>query len=80
LRFQEQPLIRQDKYEKGKELGKDYFEIMEGVKMFFYDSDSIKQEFGDYDLVEISEINEPHKDRENKPPIKFTIIKCKKEL
>ncbi len=67
-------------YGKGKELGKDYFEIMEGVKMFFYDSDSIKQEFGDYGLVEISEIDEPHKDKENKPPIKFTIIKCKKEL
>ncbi|KAF0824953.1 hypothetical protein KIS1582_1155 [Cytobacillus firmus] len=29
-------------YGKGKQLGKDYFEIMEGVKMFFYDSDSIK--------------------------------------
>lgn len=67
-------------YGKGKKLGKDYFEIMEGVKMFFYDSDSITQEFENYGLVEISEIDEPHKDKESKPPIKFTIIKCKKEL
>lgn len=46
---------------KGKKLGKDYFEIMEGIKMFFYDSDSIIQEFGEYGLIEISEIVEPHK-------------------
>ncbi|SIS06075.1 Methyltransferase domain-containing protein [Peribacillus simplex] len=65
---------------KGKQLGKDYFEIMEGVKMFFYDSDSIKQEFGKYGLIDSSEIVEPHKNMENKPPFKFTMIKCQKEL
>ncbi len=65
---------------KGKQLDEDYFEIMEGVKMFFYDSDSIKQEFGKYGLVEVSEIDEPSKNMKNKPPIHFIIIKCKKEL
>lgn len=65
---------------KGKQLGKDYFEIMEGVKMFFYDSDSIKREFGRYGLIEFSEIAEPHKNRENKPPFKFIMVKCQKEL
>ncbi|MBS4207384.1 class I SAM-dependent methyltransferase [Bacillus sp. FJAT-50079] len=64
---------------KGKLLGKDYFEIMEGVKMFFYDSDSIKEEFGNYGLIEISEVVEPHKNMEHKPPFKFTMVKCKKE-
>ncbi len=64
---------------KGKQLGKDYFEVMEGVKMFFYDSDSIKQEFGKSGLIEISEIVEPHKDQENKPPFKFIMVKCQKE-
>ncbi|WP_066254048.1 class I SAM-dependent methyltransferase [Neobacillus drentensis] len=64
---------------KGKPLGKDYFEIMEGVKMFFYDSDSIKQEFGNYGLIEISEIVEPHKNMEKKPPFKFLMVKCQKE-
>lgn len=63
---------------KGKQLGKDYFEIMEGVKMFFYDSDSIKQEFGNYGLIEVLEIVEPHKNMENKPPFKFTMVKCQK--
>ena len=65
---------------KGKQLGKDYFEIMEGVKMFFYDSHSIRQEFGKYGLIEISGIVEPHKNAENKPPFKFIMVKCQKEL
>ncbi|SDT53397.1 Methyltransferase domain-containing protein [Paenibacillaceae bacterium GAS479] len=65
---------------KGKQLDKDYFEIMEGLKMFFYDSDSIKQEFGKYGLIEISEIVEPHKNTENKTPFIFNMVKCKKEL
>ncbi|MGG2028372.1 class I SAM-dependent methyltransferase [Gottfriedia sp. S16(2024)] len=64
---------------KGKQLDKDYFEIMEGIKMFFYDSDSIKQEFGNYGLIEVSEILEPHKNMENKPPFKFTMVKCQKK-
>ena len=64
---------------KGKQLDKDYFEIMEGVKMFFYDSNSVKQEFGDYGLIEISEIVEPHKNMDNKPPFKFIMLKCQKK-
>ena len=65
---------------KGNQLGKDYFEIMEGLKMFFYDEDSIQQEFGQYRLVEISKIVEPHKNMENKPPFPFIMVKCKKAL
>ncbi|WP_071394333.1 class I SAM-dependent methyltransferase [Bacillus tuaregi] len=66
-------------YGKGIQLDKDYFQIREGVKMFFYDSDSIRQEFGDYGLLEISEIVEPHKNKENKPPFTFLMIKCQKQ-
>ncbi|WP_075981890.1 class I SAM-dependent methyltransferase [Bacillus massilinigeriensis] len=66
-------------YGKGKQLDKDYFEIMDGVKMFFYDSDSIKQEFGKYGLIEFSKIIEPHKNMENKPPFTFMMIKCQKK-
>jgi SAM-dependent methyltransferase len=65
-------------FAKGKQLGKDYFEVREGVKMFFYDTDSVKQEFGEYGLFDISEVVEPHKKMENKPPFKFLMIKCKK--
>ncbi|WP_433772184.1 class I SAM-dependent methyltransferase [Bacillus wiedmannii] len=63
---------------KGKQLDKDYFEIMEGVKMFFYDSESIKKEFDQYGLIEVSEIDEPNKNAANKPSINFLFVKCKK--
>ena len=65
---------------KGKQLDKDYFEIMEDIKMFFYDSESVKQEFGEYGLVEFSEIDEPNKERKDKPPINFIKVTCKKVL
>ena len=63
---------------KGKQLDKDYYEIMEGLKILFYDSNSIKQEFGKYGLVEVSEIDEPSKDGKDKPSIQFHMIKCMK--
>lgn len=65
-------------YGKGIQLEEDYFEIMEGVKMYFYDAASIKQDFEKYGLVEFSEIDEPNKNMENKPSINFHMIKCKK--
>jgi 2-polyprenyl-3-methyl-5-hydroxy-6-metoxy-1,4-benzoquinol methylase len=65
-------------YGNGKQLGKDYFEVFEGVKMFFYDTESVSQEFGNYGLLEVSEIVEPHKNTEDKPPFPFLIIKCQK--
>ncbi|MBJ3790841.1 class I SAM-dependent methyltransferase [Bacillus sp. OA1] len=67
-------------YGKRKQLDKDYYEIMEGVKMFFYDSESIKKDFKKYGLVQVTEIDEPNKNMANKPPINFLTIKCKKEL
>lgn len=63
---------------KGKEIDKDYFEIMEGLKMFFYNSKSIEEEFAKYGLVEYFEINEPHKNKENVAPFKFIMVKCQK--
>ena len=38
-----QLFLKAPMYGKGKQLDKDYYEIMEGVKMFFYDSESIKK-------------------------------------
>jgi SAM-dependent methyltransferase len=65
---------------KGKQLDKDYFEIMEGVKLFFYDADSVQRDFEKYGLVEFSENDEPNKNMENKPSINFIMVTCKKEL
>jgi SAM-dependent methyltransferase len=65
---------------KGTQIGEDYFEIMEGLKMFFYDRESIKRDFGDYGLVEVKEMLEPNKNAEGKPPFPFMFIKCRKEI
>ncbi|WP_321519853.1 class I SAM-dependent methyltransferase [uncultured Bacteroides sp.] len=59
------------RYEKGKKISKDTYETKHGIALFFYDSDSIKAEFGDYGLIEAKEINESSQ--------KFWLIKCKKE-
>jgi SAM-dependent methyltransferase len=66
-------------YGTGKKLSKDRYETMHGVKLFFYDSDSIKKEFGKYGLIEAKEINEPIKNMENKSSQKFWQITCRKE-
>ncbi|MDO0821353.1 class I SAM-dependent methyltransferase [Desulfosporosinus nitroreducens] len=66
-------------FRKGKQLSKDRFETMKGVKIFFYDADSVKREFKEYGLIEFSEIDELIKNMGDKPPVKFMIVKCKKE-
>ncbi|MBK9388771.1 MAG: class I SAM-dependent methyltransferase [Bacteroidetes bacterium] len=71
------------RYGQGKEIGNDTFEIWPGVTLFFYDSDSIKSEFGndsfrDYGLTEYEVINEPIKDMGDMPMQRFWYIMCKK--
>lgn len=65
-------------YGNAKRLSKDRFEIMKGLSVFFYDSDSVKREFEKYGLLEITEIDEPIKHMENEPPLKCLLIKCQK--
>lgn len=62
----------------GKQLSKDRFELMKGLNVFFYDSDSVNQEFKNYGLINILEIDEPIKHMENEPPLKCFFVKCKK--
>ena len=65
-------------YGAGNEISKDTFETRHGVTLFFYDSDSIKKEFGKFGLIESKEINEPAMNVDNKPSRKFWQITCKK--
>lgn len=59
-----------DTYGKGRLISKDRYGIFGGIKMFFYDRESIHKEFREAGLFEITEINE------NYP---FFLIKCKKQ-
>ncbi len=56
-------------YGQGTRIGKDRFEMFSGVKIFFYDQETINEEFGNAGLFDISEVTE------NYP---FYLIKCRK--
>ena len=56
-------------YRKGKFISKDRYEIFDGVKMFFYDRESIHAAFDQFGLFEIAEVEEIYP---------FFLIKCKK--
>lgn len=56
-------------YGKGTQLSKDRFQMFGGVKIFFYDQQSIEEEFGNAGLFEVIEVTE------NYP---FYLIKCGK--
>ncbi|MES2265803.1 MAG: class I SAM-dependent methyltransferase [Bacteroidota bacterium] len=58
-------------YGKGTFISKDRYEIFEGVKMFFYDNNSVNEEFGDAGLFEVTEISETYP---------FFLIKCRKAI
>lgn len=66
-------------YGTGKKISKDRFETIYGVKLFFYDSDSIEKEFANYGLMEAKEIQEPSMNTGNKPTQQFWQITCRKE-
>lgn len=46
-------------YGQGPKLGEDWYEIHPGLRMFFYDSESVEREFAAYGLVEQSRLDEP---------------------
>jgi hypothetical protein len=58
-------------YGQGTQISKDQFEMFGGVKIFFYDKETIFEEFGNAGLFEVTEV------LENYP---FHLIKCKKNL
>jgi SAM-dependent methyltransferase len=58
-------------YGQGTPISKDQFVMFGGVKIFFYDQETIVEEFGNAGLFEVTEVVE------NYP---FYLIKCKKNL
>ena len=67
------------RYGEGKEISKDTFETKHGVTLFFYDSDSVETEFGNYGLIEAEEIIEASKNIENKSSQRFLQFICRKD-
>lgn len=63
-------------YGEGRRLGEDWYERLPGVPMYFYDTDSLRREFGSYGLVECMEIDEPSKSGVTLP---FIVAICKRD-
>lgn len=62
-------------YGHGARLGDDWYQIHPGMKMYFYDADSVEREFGEYGLVEHSTIDEPLHNGSSFP---FINVVCRK--
>jgi SAM-dependent methyltransferase len=56
-------------YGQGTPLSKDRFEMFGGVKIFFYDRETVEEEFGNAGLFEVTEVSESYP---------FYLVKCKK--
>jgi SAM-dependent methyltransferase len=62
----------------GKYISKDRYEIAKGLKVFFYDSDSVLKEFSDFGIIDCKDIEEPVKFIEGAEPAKLKILICRK--
>ena len=58
----------------GEEIDKNTFRSPQGLNLYFYDKASIKEDFGDYNIIEAKEINEP----EENPDEKHWMIVCER--
>ncbi|NUP10868.1 MAG: class I SAM-dependent methyltransferase [Polyangiaceae bacterium] len=62
-------------YGRGSRLGDDWYEIMPGIKMYFYDEEAVRREFVAFGLIEIARIDEPAHGGVSLP---FKVAICKK--
>jgi SAM-dependent methyltransferase len=62
----------------GKYISKDRYAIAKGLKVFFYDSDSVLKEFSEFGIIECKDIEEPVKFIEGEKPVNLKFVVCKK--
>ncbi|WP_316742280.1 class I SAM-dependent methyltransferase [Pedobacter antarcticus] len=72
--------VNSPNYGKGRKVRKDTFEVGKGAQVFFYDTNAVREEFGNYGLLDFFEIDEQTNAATHKPSFRFIIIKCKKEV
>ena len=65
-------------YELGKFLSNNRYKLNNGLGVYFYNQQSITQEFTDFGLIEYCEIEEPIKHTNNDPPLPCYYVVCKK--
>ena len=65
-------------YGKGILVSKNRFRIMNGLNVYFYDSEAIQREFTTFGLTEFRELEEPIKFMTGHEPLKCILIICRK--
>jgi SAM-dependent methyltransferase len=63
----------------GKFLSRNRYELAKGLKVYFYDSDSVFKEFSAFGLIECKDIEEPVKFLKGEEPVKMKYVLCKKK-
>jgi hypothetical protein len=66
-------------YGKGRLVGNDRYQISNGLKVFFYDRESVEQEFSGFGLTETRIIEEPIKFMDGEKPLKLISVICRKK-
>jgi SAM-dependent methyltransferase len=66
-------------YGRGRFLSKDRYEIAKELNVYFYDSDSILDEFKDFEMIECKDLEEPVKFMDGEEPVKLKIVICRKK-
>ncbi len=64
---------------EGKYLSKNRYQVPNGLAVYFYNMESAKYEFQQFELIQVSEINEPVKFMKNEPPLKMILVVCRKK-
>ena len=68
--------IHDRRFGEGQEAGKNTFQSPNGLALYFYDEVSVREEFGNYDILELREIDEP----EVNPNERQWMVICRKTL
>ena len=67
--------VKDTRYGVGEKIEKDTFRIPQGLNLFFYTQAAITEEFGKYNIIQATEINEPL----HQPTEKHWMIVCQKK-
>ncbi|MGB1219408.1 MAG: class I SAM-dependent methyltransferase [Flavobacteriales bacterium] len=62
------------RFGQGKEVNQNTFQSPNGLNLFFYDEETVKEEFEDYNIIQLKEIDEP----EAHPNERHWMIVCEK--
>jgi SAM-dependent methyltransferase len=69
-----------DIFGTGRVLSKNRYRIPNGIAVYFYDQESVEQEFLDFGLIEFRNFDEPVKFMSGQEPVKCLLVICRKEI